>query len=108
MQLNNKRTNNPIQKLVADLNRHFYNDIHMAKNHICSTILIIGERQIKTAMRYHFAMVRMTIIKNLQAINAGEIVEKREPSSSVGVNASINWYSHYREQYGGSLKKIFF
>ena len=63
MQLNNKRTNNPIQKLVADLNRLFYNDIHMAKNHICSTILIIGERQIKTAMRYHFALVRMTIIK---------------------------------------------
>ena len=38
--------------------------------------------------------------KNLQNINAGEGVEKREPSYSVGEN--VNWYSHCREQYGGS------
>ena len=30
-------------------------------------------------------------------INAGEGVEKKEPSSSVGGN--INWYSHYGGQY---------
>ena len=35
-------------------------------------------------------------------INAGEGVEKREPSYTVGGN--VNWYSHYGEQYGGSLK----
>ena len=40
--------------------------------------------------------------KNLQTINAGEGVKKREPSFTVGGNA--NWYSHYAEQYGGSLK----
>ena len=40
--------------------------------------------------------------KNLQTINAGEGVEKREPSYTVGAN--VNWYSHYGEQYGGSLK----
>ena len=40
--------------------------------------------------------------KNLQTINAGEGVEKREPSCTVGGN--VNWYSHYREQYRGSLK----
>ena len=40
--------------------------------------------------------------KNLQTINAGEGVEKREPSCTVGRN--VNWYSHYGEQYGGSLK----
>ena len=28
---------------------------------------------------------------------------EREPSYTVGRN--INWYSHYGEQYGGSLKK---
>ena len=28
--------------------------------------------------------------------------EKREPSCTVGGN--VNWYSHYGEQYGGSLK----
>ena len=33
---------------------------------------------------------------------AGEGVEKREPSYTVGGNANL--YSHYGEQYGGSLK----
>ena len=40
--------------------------------------------------------------KNLQTINAGEGVEKREPSYTVG--GSVNWYRHYGEQYGDSLK----
>ena len=42
-------------------------------------------------------------LKNLKVINAGEGVEKREPSYTVGGN--INWCSHYREQYEGPLKK---
>ena len=29
-------------------------------------------------------------------------MEEREPSCTVGGN--VNWYSHYGEQYGGSLK----
>ena len=40
--------------------------------------------------------------KNLQTINAGKGVEKREPSYAVGGN--VNWYSHYGEQYETSLK----
>ena len=40
--------------------------------------------------------------KNLQAINAGEGMEKREPSCIAGVN--VNWYSHYRRWYGDALK----
>ena len=40
--------------------------------------------------------------KSLQAINAGEGVEKREPSYTVGGNA--NYDSRYGEQYGDSLK----
>jgi len=35
--------------------------------------------------------------KNLQTINAGEAVEKRDPSCIVG--GSVNWYSHYGKQY---------
>ena len=40
--------------------------------------------------------------KCLQIINAGEGVEKKEPSYTVGEN--VNWWSHYGEQYGGSFK----
>ena len=40
--------------------------------------------------------------KSLQAINAGEGVEKREPSYTVGGNA--DWYSHYGKQCGDFLK----
>ena len=61
----------------------------MANKHMkrCSTSLIIREMQFKTTMRYHFTPVRMAAIPNLQTINAGEGVEKKEPSYTVGGNA---------------------
>ena len=40
--------------------------------------------------------------KNLQAINAGDGVEKREPCYTVGGN--VNWYNHYGEQLWRLLK----
>ena len=51
-------------------------------------------------MRHHLTPVRMAAIKK-STNNAGEGIEKREPSYTVGGNA--NWYSHYGEQCGDSL-----
>ena len=64
-------------------------DIQMADKHMKrhSTSLIIREMQVKTT-RYYLILVRMTIIKKIQTINAGEGVEKREHFSTVGGNTN--------------------
>ena len=63
--------------------------MQMANKHIerCLTLLIIREMRIKTTMRYHIPL-RMASPKNLQTMNAGQDVEKREPSCAVGGDVS--------------------
>ena len=72
-----------LKKQGDPLNWHFSKvDIQMAKKHMewCLAYLIIRETQIETTVRNHSTLAKMAIIKSLQTINAGEGVEKREPS----------------------------
>ena len=49
---------------------------------------LFREMQIKTTMRYQLTPDRMATIKILQIVNAGEGVEKRECSCTVGGNVN--------------------
>ena len=88
-----------IQKWAERMNRHFSKEDTQMPRKGTQRQLIIKEMHIKITVRYHLTPVRMSIIKKK---SIGKNAEKREPSCTVGGNAS--WYNHYGIQYGGFSK----
>ena len=90
MQLNSRKINDPIKKWAKELNRHFSKDIRWLTNTWKDAQHHSLLEKCKSKPQWGTTSHQSECLrsKNLQAINDGEGVEKREPSYTVGGNAN--------------------
>ena len=60
------------------------------------------EMQFRTTVKYCLTLALITIMKKATKNKGWRGCGGREPSYTVG--GKVNWYSHYGEEYRGSLK----
>jgi hypothetical protein len=84
--LDSQEINNPVKKWANELNRaSSKEEVQMKK---CSPSLARKEMQIKTMLRFHLTLVRITIIKNTNNNKYWHECQKMEPSYTAGGNVS--------------------
>ena len=79
---------------------------HTDGQQTCEKMLLVANYQRNASQNYNGVPPHTDQnghhLKRLQVTNAGEDVQKKEPSYTGGGN--INWCSNYGEEYGGNLK----
>ena len=89
--LNTRKISDPNKKWAKELNRHFSKeDIQMANKHMKDAQHNLLSEKCKSKPQWGTITCQSgwLLSKSLQAINAGEGVEKREPSYTVGGNVN--------------------
>ena len=96
LELSNKKANNAIEKFTNYLNGHFFFQKKYSDGPQIHEVLNINNYQKNANQNYkNGCYKKKSVSKNL---------EKKELFCTVGVN--VNWFSHYRKQYGGSLENL--
>ena len=97
MQLNTRKTNNPIKKWAKELNRTFllrrYTDGKWTQDR-CSISLIIREMKVNTIMRCHLTLVTRTITQSLKQETLEREWKGNQLTLLVGMKTGIATINH--------------